>query len=377
MSVLTTMEALLNATTNSTTSPFSPYLPQNAHNVVLSTIFSVIIFIGVVGNGLLIWTVAANKSMHSVPNIFLVSLAIGDLAVLIFAVPFRMLLYFNIEWVYGVAMCHIFEFTIHLSEGVSIFTLTALAGDRFVAIVLPMQTFLWASKKKAILISISIWLIAFLFALPDIITSDIILSKLNFDVCQVYSMFLNEKNQPDDNHPYVLSRRIINFSVYFIIPLIIISIFYIVIAYSLNKKQNEPIKDTMKMTQSKIWQKQVRARKKIAKIILVITAMFVVCWAPRYIYVFLSGYHVPSLHFSKMRYFKSTSYILSFLNSCINPPSLYFMSADFKRYFNHYLFGRCSKRMRISKYYRNSITSNTLHTHIANTAISFEDLAIK
>ena len=357
---------------NETTTPDN-HLIVDPYNLVVFSIFALTILIGVLGNGLLILTVALNKSMYNVPNIFLVSLAIGDLAVLLLSVPFRMMLYLYKSWIYGATMCHIFEFTINLSQGVSIFTLTALAGDRFVAIVMPMKTYVWSSKKKALFISVSIWFIAFLFALPDIITSELY-EKKGILSCLEYGMFRSNKDL--SHHPYVISRRIINLFVYFIIPFLIISFFYISIAINLHSNSSMPVRDNLKIGQSKLLEKQARARKKIAKIILVITVFFIICWFPRYIYIFYVNYSGYTIHFSKVRPLKIATYILSFLNSCINPPFLYMMSADFKRYFNHYLFGCCCKSMRVSKYRRNSSTCATLNTQINRTGVSFEDLAL-
>src|ERR1043165_6192048 len=50
---------------------------------VIPIVFGVIFLVGVVGNGTLIYTVLRNKNMRSTPNVLLVSLALGDLLLIL------------------------------------------------------------------------------------------------------------------------------------------------------------------------------------------------------------------------------------------------------------------------------------------------------
>lgn len=69
------------------------------------------------------------------------SLAIADLLVIISSVPFTAIIYIVDHWPWGEMMCRISETAKDISVGVSIFTLTALSGDRFFAIVDPLKKF--------------------------------------------------------------------------------------------------------------------------------------------------------------------------------------------------------------------------------------------
>jgi gastrin-releasing peptide receptor len=42
-----------------------------------------------------------------------------------------------------------------------------------------------------------------------------------------------------------------------------------------------------------------------------------------------------------IHYFKIIGFCLSFINSCVNPLALYFLSHQFRRYYNRYLFCWC------------------------------------
>jgi len=67
------------------------------------------------------------------------SLAVGDLFVILFCVPFTTFLYIFDSWPFGDIICKVSEFTKHLSVGVSVYTLAALSVERYFAIKYPLR----------------------------------------------------------------------------------------------------------------------------------------------------------------------------------------------------------------------------------------------
>ena len=70
---------------------------------------------------------------------YICSLAVGDILVIFFCVPFTSTVYTVESWPYGLLVCKFSEFIKDVSIGVSVFTLTALSADRYFAIVDPMR----------------------------------------------------------------------------------------------------------------------------------------------------------------------------------------------------------------------------------------------
>ncbi|KAF2366956.1 G protein-coupled receptor rhodopsin-like [Trinorchestia longiramus] len=118
---------------------------------VVPIVFSVIFVVGIVGplfvlifsplltgNVTLVIMFTRNKSLRSVPNTYIISLALGDLLVLLFTVPFVSFIYVLESWPFGVVICKCSEFVREVSVGVTVFTLTALSADRYMAIVSPL-----------------------------------------------------------------------------------------------------------------------------------------------------------------------------------------------------------------------------------------------
>lgn len=79
---------------------------------------------------------------------YILSLALADLLVILTTVPLTSTVYTFDSWPYGTFLCTASEFTKDVSIGVSVFTLTALSGDRFFAIVDPLRKFHIHSKWK-------------------------------------------------------------------------------------------------------------------------------------------------------------------------------------------------------------------------------------
>lgn len=102
---------------------------------ILCTIYvtyAVIISVGLLGNAILIKVFFQIKSMQTVPNIFITSLAFGDLLLLLTCVPVDATRYIVDTWIFGRIGCKLLSFIQLTSVGVSVFTLTVLSADRWV-----------------------------------------------------------------------------------------------------------------------------------------------------------------------------------------------------------------------------------------------------
>ena len=140
---------------------------------IVPIVFGIIFVVGLIGNGTLIYIVARNKSLRNTPNILIVSLASGDLLLILIAVPFVATVFTFPYWPYGSVMCKVTEFMQTLSLGVSVFTLVALSGDRYVAIVYPMNKHKGSPTLRTGIIAGGIWVLAALLAIMDIRNHDI------------------------------------------------------------------------------------------------------------------------------------------------------------------------------------------------------------
>lgn len=303
-----------------------------AYEIVKSMVpfvFLIIFIVGVIGNGTLVFIVFHNKVLHNAPNIHIVSLAIGDLLLIVITIPFTATIFTFASWPYGVVVCKLSEYLQTLSVGVSVFTLTALSVDRYNAIVNPIKHVKKVSPVKfALIIASLIWIASALLALPDAILSSV--EETNgITVCKKYP-----KAQPKW---YPKLRVATDFTLYFGVPLLVVFVFYVLMARMLTTsarglREGQGSSDRVN--------KQMDSRKKVAKLVLAFVLVFAVCWLPRHIYVFWYHFDEETLT-AFWLFFKMFSFCLAFINSCVNPISLYLLSKQFRAYYNRYLFCCC------------------------------------
>lgn len=122
--------------------------------VAIASIYGVISVLGLVGNITLIKTFCSAKTVRNVPNVFMSSLALGDVMLLVTCAPVDASRYLSEEWLFGRVGCKVIPFIQLTSVGVSVFTLTALSADRYVVSEVNKGcsfifiSFIYLSKKK-------------------------------------------------------------------------------------------------------------------------------------------------------------------------------------------------------------------------------------
>ncbi|XP_060091101.1 gastrin-releasing peptide receptor [Heteronotia binoei] len=295
----------------------------------IPTIYGIIILIGLVGNITLIKIFCTVKSMRNVPNLFISSLAIGDLLLLLTCVPVDASRYLSPEWLFGRVGCKLIPFIQLTSVGVSVFTLMALSADRYKAIVRPMDIQASHALLKICLKAVMIWILSMLLAIPEAVFSDLRPfydkgTNKTFISCTPYPL-------TNELHPKIQSMA--SFMIFYVIPLSVISVYYYFIAKNLIRSAyNLPVEGNVHV------RKQMESRKRLAKTVLVFVCIFAFCWLPNHIIYLYRSYHYSEVDTSVLHFITSLcARILAFANSCINPFALYLLSKSFRKQFHHQL----------------------------------------
>uniref|UniRef100_A0A8C5S436 Bombesin receptor subtype 3 n=1 Tax=Laticauda laticaudata TaxID=8630 RepID=A0A8C5S436_LATLA len=292
---------------------------------IIYAAYATIISMGLLGNVILVKVFFKIKSMQTVPNIFITSLAFGDLLLLLTCVPVDAACYIVDTWLFGRIGCKLLSFIQRTSVGVSVFTLTVLSADRYKAIVKPLELHSDAIVKTCCKVA-CIWIVSMLFATPEAISSDL------------YTFHLLEKNTTLETcAPYPVSERVLQeahslvcFLIFYILPLAIISIYYFLIAKTLYKSTS-----SMPAEEQAHARKQIESRKRVAKTVLVLVGLFAFCWLPNHIlYLYRSFTYHTSINTSAFHLVATIfSRALAFSNSCVNPFALYWLSKSFRQHF--------------------------------------------
>ncbi|XP_012946287.1 neuropeptide FF receptor 1, partial [Aplysia californica] len=149
----TTASSLPGNTTDS-----EPYDVPTGLMVLLAFLYGSISLMAVIGNGLVILVIVKNRRMHTVTNIFIANLAVADVIIGIFSIPFQFQAAILQRWVLANFLCSLAPFVQLISVNVSIFTLTVIAVDRYIAVIHPFKA--GCSKRSAAIIISVIWTVA-------------------------------------------------------------------------------------------------------------------------------------------------------------------------------------------------------------------------
>lgn len=131
-------------------------------NLIIVKTFFVFLFmlLSVTGNLSVLYVVAKNKSLRTVPNYFVCSLSIADLLYAIFGVSSIIITTIHKKWVLGDFLCSFVGTTNVLFCTVSIWTLVAISFNRYIAVSKPLRVKQIFTSRRTILLILTIWVVA-------------------------------------------------------------------------------------------------------------------------------------------------------------------------------------------------------------------------
>lgn len=139
--------------------------------VLLSLVYLVVSFCAVIGNWMVLWIVIRSKIMRNVTNLFIANLAVADIIIGAFAIPFQFQAALLQKWLLPFFMCSFCPTVQVVSLNVSIFTLVTLSVDRHRAVTQPLKPRI--SKSTGYGIIACIWLVSIIAAIPTFLAFQI------------------------------------------------------------------------------------------------------------------------------------------------------------------------------------------------------------
>ncbi|XP_073440440.1 proteinase-activated receptor 1-like [Dendrobates tinctorius] len=257
--------------------------------------------------------------------IYMLNLATADVlfvAVLPFYIVYR---FSGNNWQIGEGMCRFAIAAFYCNMYCSILIMTGMSVDRFLAVVFPIHSRSWRTKKRVWLVCVFIWLVSVASTVPLLLTKQTLyIHSLDITTCHDV---LELKDQQNFYMYYFTAFS----SIFFFLPLFVTMLCYIKIIRTLSK-------NTMDIGNS-------TKRTRAILVTIIVLSVFVICFGPTNI-IFLMHY----LHFidghSESLYF---SYILcaciSSISSCLDPLMYYFASSRFRNYVYSLLCCKMSNKL--------------------------------
>ncbi|XP_013780503.1 tachykinin-like peptides receptor 99D [Limulus polyphemus] len=286
--------------------------------ILLSICYGSISLVAVIGNFCVLWIVATSRRMQTVTNFFIANLACADIIIGLFSIPFQFQAALLQRWVLPNFMCAFCPFVQVLSVNVSIFTLTAIALDRYRAVMSPLKA--RTSKLRAKLSVLGIWAFSAALGVPNAVA---------LRVSLLDDPATGNKTKPFCQNSGIspLAWRTYNHilvSLQYFVPLFIIS--YAYIRMGIRLRQNQTPGNAQGQRDANI----LRNKQKVIKMLFIVVAVFTICWLPFQTYNILQEVYPAINEYKYINVIWFCCHWLAMSNSCYNP----FVYAIYNERFN-------------------------------------------
>ena len=295
-------------------------------------------------NAAFIFVVHRVKAMRNTTNIFLINLAIAD-SFLLIVVGIRSVGGYVNSPVYDFSsftlfVCAIFSFLTYLCTFTSLWTITLVSIERYLAVCHPLWYRHVNSKRRAICLAIFSWFVSLPFA------TIILLGTSTPTTCIVSSSVITHRISAcdhDNNCEWCYTTVIATDLLQFVIALFLNIVFYSLIVRKLTKSTFNGVS---KLHMSTSVRKRTETRNSVAKMLIVNGIVFFVCLTPFSIVNIVNIYSIKLN--DKLKPFSSPfvwiGRFMFLLNSALNPLIYNAANSRYRLAFKQtFPFKRCGK----------------------------------
>ncbi|XP_074554724.1 5-hydroxytryptamine receptor 4 [Halichoeres trimaculatus] len=305
--------------------PSCNILRNQASRIFLYAFLSLGIICTVVGNFLVVLSIAYFKQLQSPTNTFVMSLAVADCLVGLVVMPYSMIRTVEGCWYFGDLFCGLHSSLDVMLCTASIFHLSCIAFDRYYAVCNPLVYSLKMSRSRVALLIVVCWAVPMLISFCPIM--------LNLHIAGVDILL------PEDVCVFLVNRiyAVMASLVAFYLPMAIMLIAYWKI-FKAAKRQAMQIsamesqmaagvgKDSSKKQRHR---NTMRRERKAAKTLGIIMGVFLLFWMP----FFTVNIVDPFIDYSTEVVIWDIFLWLGYINSSLNPFLYGFFNRSFRRAF--------------------------------------------
>lgn len=287
-------------------------------DIVFAVLYAIVVFIGLIGNCLVIIVVYRTRSMHSTTNFLLVNLAVSDVIILLWCPRTYSFVFYpnHPTGKLGDYICKIFTGNAIISVAIasSVLTLTILATERYHALMKPMQSELRLTLERVKYVIAIVWIVAILTSLPDF-SQNKYSEQYGRCVCP-FSLQI----------AYSLKEHVICTVILLgCLPFLILAYCYFQIIRGLF------LKNTV-CSRAPSGSGDHQTKRRLAKLLISVTAAFYVCYLPYGVFIlYIALQHRPKLvaHEETLSVLLHLFEFLVTSSSCLNPILYAFRSSNY------------------------------------------------
>ncbi|XP_037369517.1 somatostatin receptor type 3 [Talpa occidentalis] len=292
--------------------------------ILIPLVYLVVCVVGLLGNSLVIYVVLRHSASPSVTNVYILNLALAD-ELFMLGLPFLAAQNALSYWPFGSLMCRLVMAVDGINQFTSIFCLTVMSVDRYLAVVHPTRSARWRTAPVARTVSAAVWVASAVVVLPVVVFSGV---PRGMSTCHM--------QWPEPAAAWRTGFIIYTAALGFFGPLLVICLCYLLILVKVRSAGR------------RVWapssQRRRHSERRVTRMVVAVVALFVLCWMPFYVLNIVNVVcPLPEEPAFFGLYFLVVA--LPYANSCANPILYGFLSYRFKQGFRRVLL-RPSRRVR-------------------------------
>ncbi|MGH0184610.1 UNVERIFIED_CONTAM: hypothetical protein FKN15_017614 [Acipenser sinensis] len=238
-------------------------------DIVYIVVEVVIALVSCLGNLLVIGAVRLNHSLREPTFLFIVSLAVADLAVGAVVIPLAIILIAGLETHFYT--CLFISCVILILTQSSILSLLAIALDRYLRVKIPIRYKTIVTQRRAWAVVVACWLLSTVLGIIPMLGWN---NKASLGNETMNSSCMNCTFVSVISMTYMVY---LNFFGWVLVPLLLMICLYVEIFYRIRKQLNQ---NTANSTEST---RYYRKEQKLARSLALVLFLFAVCWLPLHI----------------------------------------------------------------------------------------------
>jgi len=253
--------------------------PVDSWKVIVSIVHLLICVSGIVGNACVIVVIARYAKTKTVTNFYIANLAVADLCFLV-GLPLVVTTSVLERWVFGAVVCRLFLASTSINWFASVFVLTVMSTDRYLAVCWPVASMRCRTLPVARVVCACVWAASMLAMSPIIIygTTAARHGSGGRETCTIHWP-----------HGRLISPEMAfiwyGFLLGFAAPVALISVFYALVVLRLRRIAANRMKQSHKSSVL------TKSHARVTALVLTVIAVYVCCWLPYWVFQVITYSH--------------------------------------------------------------------------------------
>ena len=264
-----------------------------------TVLFAVTNVVAILGNLLTFYAVYRNHRLRTIPNMFLIALALSDILMSTICIPFTVASLFHGRWIFGDTVCRWQAFDIFTFGTSGVGTMAAIAVSRYFCVVNREKYPSLFKKQRSVMYIFIVWCLALVGSVPILVFKN---NSVEFQPGKAMCLYKFESN---------IAYSVFMHCCFITTPLIIIKISYFKVFRTVSRSNRVfSLENNLELLRVNV------EEAKVTKRLVAVVVGFACCWLPVFV---VDNIDMARGEPTLPRQVYLTNSLIIYLSSTINP----------------------------------------------------------